>query len=108
MYVCLSPDKLMLVAQKEVKGAVYSLCEFNGKVLASINNTVSCAWLVCNTTATNTVRVRSYHDVVFNVKCALVWTRQLKLFVQVWLFSEIKTKDNNGVTCLFVNKGVRL
>lgn len=28
------------VAEKEIKGAVYSLVEFNGKVLASINSTV--------------------------------------------------------------------
>lgn len=33
-------DKLSLVTHKEVKGAVYSLCEFNNNVLASINNTV--------------------------------------------------------------------
>lgn len=33
--------KLILVAQKEVKGAVFSICEFNKNVLASINNTVS-------------------------------------------------------------------
>lgn len=32
--------KLAQVAEKEVKGAVYSLVEFNGKVLASINSTV--------------------------------------------------------------------
>lgn len=33
--------KLVQVAEKEVKGAVYSLVEFNGKVLAGINSTVS-------------------------------------------------------------------
>ncbi|CAH3106628.1 unnamed protein product [Pocillopora meandrina] len=33
--------KLVQVADKEVKGAVYSLVEFNGKVLAGINSTVS-------------------------------------------------------------------
>lgn len=32
--------KLTQVAEKEVKGAVYTLVEFNGKVLASINSTV--------------------------------------------------------------------
>lgn len=32
--------KLKAVAEKEVKGACYSLVEFNGKVLASINTTV--------------------------------------------------------------------
>lgn len=32
--------KLTQVTEKEVKGAVYSLGEFNGKVLASINSTV--------------------------------------------------------------------
>lgn len=32
--------KLTQVSDKEVKGAVYSLVEFNGKVLASINSTV--------------------------------------------------------------------
>ncbi|PFX32002.1 DNA damage-binding protein 1 [Stylophora pistillata] len=32
--------KLVQVAEKEVKGAVYSLVEFNGKVLAGINSTV--------------------------------------------------------------------
>ena len=34
--------KLVQVAEKEVKGAVYSLVEFNGKVLAGINSTVRC------------------------------------------------------------------
>ncbi|KAJ8391375.1 hypothetical protein AAFF_G00090050 [Aldrovandia affinis] len=33
--------KLQTVAEKEVKGAVYSMVEFNGKLLASINSTVS-------------------------------------------------------------------
>ncbi|KAM9409279.1 DNA damage-binding protein 1 [Pholidichthys leucotaenia] len=32
--------KLQAVAEKEVKGAVYSMGEFNGKLLASINSTV--------------------------------------------------------------------
>lgn len=41
----LSPPsgKLQTVAEKEVKGAVYSMVEFNGKLLASINSTVSSA-----------------------------------------------------------------
>ncbi|CAK8675984.1 unnamed protein product [Clavelina lepadiformis] len=33
-------NKLTVVSSKTVRGAVYSLCEFNGNVLASINNTV--------------------------------------------------------------------
>lgn len=32
--------KLVTVAEKEIKGACYSLVEFNGKLLASINSTV--------------------------------------------------------------------
>lgn len=32
--------KLIQVTEKEIKGACYSLVEFNGKVLASINSTV--------------------------------------------------------------------
>lgn len=36
-----SVGKLQTVAEKEVKGAVYSMVEFNGKLLASINSTVS-------------------------------------------------------------------
>lgn len=32
--------KLTQIAEKEIKGACYSLVEFNGKVLASINSTV--------------------------------------------------------------------
>lgn len=32
--------KLQQVAEKEIKGACYSMCEFNGKLLASINSTV--------------------------------------------------------------------
>lgn len=32
--------KLIQVAEKDVKGAVYSLVEFNGKVLAGINSNV--------------------------------------------------------------------
>lgn len=34
------PGKLQSLAEKEVKGAVYSMGEFNGKLLASINSTV--------------------------------------------------------------------
>lgn len=34
------PGKLQSLAEKEVKGAVYSMVEFNGKLLASINSTV--------------------------------------------------------------------
>lgn len=33
--------KLTQVAEKEIKGGCYSLVEFNGKLLASINSTVS-------------------------------------------------------------------
>lgn len=33
-------NKLVQIAEKEVKGAPYSLCEFNGKLLAGINSTV--------------------------------------------------------------------
>lgn len=33
--------KLNQVAEKDIKGAAYSLVEFNGKLLASINSTVS-------------------------------------------------------------------
>lgn len=32
--------KLTQIADKEIKGAAYSLCEFNGKLLASVNSTV--------------------------------------------------------------------
>lgn len=32
--------RLQQVAEKEIKGAPYTLCEFNGKLLASINSTV--------------------------------------------------------------------
>lgn len=39
-YLSCSPGKLQTVAEKEVKGAVYSMVEFNGKLLASINSTV--------------------------------------------------------------------
>lgn len=35
-----SDGKLMQVAEKEIKGGCYSLVEFNGKLLASINSTV--------------------------------------------------------------------
>lgn len=37
----LAEGKLTQIAEKEVKGAVYSLAEFNGKILAGINSTVS-------------------------------------------------------------------
>ena len=42
-YRCFSSlqGKLTQVAEKEVKGAVYSLVEFNGKIAAGINSTVS-------------------------------------------------------------------
>lgn len=41
-WVCcgLIAGKLQSLAEKEVKGAVYSMVEFNGKLLASINSTV--------------------------------------------------------------------
>lgn len=48
------PGKLQSLAEKEVKGAVYSMVEFNGKLLASINSTVgkalafflgACVWI---------------------------------------------------------------
>lgn len=47
------PGKLQSLAEKEVKGAVYSMVEFNGKLLASINSTVgkaltflgACLWI---------------------------------------------------------------
>ena len=32
--------KAALVSEIEIKGAVYSLCEFNGKILASVNSKV--------------------------------------------------------------------
>lgn len=35
-----SDGKLAQISDKEVKGGVFTLVEFNGKVLASINNTV--------------------------------------------------------------------
>jgi len=36
-----SSSKLTLITEKEVKGACYSLAEFNGKLLAAVNCTVS-------------------------------------------------------------------
>ncbi|XP_017785317.1 PREDICTED: DNA damage-binding protein 1 [Nicrophorus vespilloides] len=36
----LADNKLTLVSDKEIKGSCYSLAEFNGKLLASINSTV--------------------------------------------------------------------
>jgi DNA damage-binding protein 1 len=36
----LTTGKLTQVAEREVKGAVYSLVEFNGKIAAGINSTV--------------------------------------------------------------------
>ena len=33
--------KLTMVAEKEIKGAAYSMVAFNGKLLASVNSTVS-------------------------------------------------------------------
>ena len=38
-------NKLTQVHEKEIKGACYSVVEFNGKLLASINSTVSCPLL---------------------------------------------------------------
>lgn len=37
---CILLGKLQSLAEKEVKGAVYSMVEFNGKLLACINSTV--------------------------------------------------------------------
>lgn len=33
--------KVTQVAEEEITGAAYTLCEFNGKLLASVNSTVS-------------------------------------------------------------------
>lgn len=33
-------NKLQVIGEKEIKGAPYSLCEFNGKLLGSVNSTV--------------------------------------------------------------------
>jgi hypothetical protein len=41
----LTPGKLTQVAEREVKGAVYSLVEFNGKIVAGINSTV-CSYFI--------------------------------------------------------------
>ena len=38
--------KLSQVAEKEIKGAAYTLVEFNGKLLASINSTVRLLLLI--------------------------------------------------------------
>ena len=38
--------KLNQVAEEEIAGAAYTLQEFNGKLLASINSTVSLHWFV--------------------------------------------------------------
>lgn len=42
--------KLTQVTEKEVKGACYSLAEFNGKLLVSLNSTVSIGLLSCFST----------------------------------------------------------
>ena len=42
MEICSSLGKLNQVAEEEIAGAAYTLLEFNGKLLASINSTVSC------------------------------------------------------------------
>ncbi|MBN3276002.1 DDB1 protein, partial [Polyodon spathula] len=49
--------KLQTVAEKEVKGAVYSMVEFNGKLLASINSTVR----LCEWTAEKELRTECNH-----------------------------------------------
>ena len=51
-YSCLqiSVGKLTQVAEKEIKGAAYTLVEFNGKLLASINSTVSFLFLLLTST----------------------------------------------------------
>ena len=41
LLACLRVAKFLPVAQKEVGGAVYSLSNFNGKLLAAVNNCVS-------------------------------------------------------------------
>lgn len=38
--IIMTTGKLTQVAEKDVKGAVYSLVEFNGKIVAGINSTV--------------------------------------------------------------------
>lgn len=73
--------KLQTVAEKEVKGAVYSMVEFNGKLLASINSTVSVHTVVGEawTTLDSSVAwVRLFKDlqesVSLNVKLASGFT----------------------------------
>ena len=45
MFLSSFPGKLAQVAEKEIKGAAYTLVEFNGKLLASINSTVRMLFL---------------------------------------------------------------
>ncbi|XP_028397691.1 DNA damage-binding protein 1-like [Dendronephthya gigantea] len=64
----LEDGKLTQVAEKEVKGSVYSLVEFNGKIVAGINSTVS----VFEWTSDGELKVEcSYHDTVLAlyIKC---------------------------------------
>ena len=46
MFLSSFPGKLAQVAEKEIKGAAYTLVEFNGKLLASINSTVRIIFLL--------------------------------------------------------------
>ena len=50
--------KLIQVTSKDVKGAVYCLLEFNGKVLAGINSAVSLFIILINLFVNHPVRLK--------------------------------------------------
>lgn len=85
--IVLSPTgKLQTVAEKEVKGAVYSMVEFNGKLLASINSTVSNA-RVFSKTSKNTWRfpaaVQVKNSLRLERKCSLIYMTIDTMILQI-------------------------
>ncbi len=61
--------KLTQTAEKEIKGAAYTLVEFNGKLLASINSTVSidCPNVLYTLASIKGLHhVLSYHNILMN------------------------------------------
>ncbi|KAK3726388.1 hypothetical protein QZH41_016253 [Actinostola sp. cb2023] len=72
----LTEGKLIQVAEKELKGAVYSLVEFNGKVLAGINSNATLVF--CNVTMVTVAMVGIFE-----------WTADKELRPECWYYDNI-------------------
>ena len=68
LFFVFNPGKLQEVTEKEIKGAAYSMLEFNGKLLTSINSVVGIKLVPCLYPIKNTDRLWLYHSRDFVVQ----------------------------------------